>query len=193
MQASPEKSLATGPSGSASSLGGRALFSGLGDGGLGQDSVEWLCFSACNNNPPGPISNSERMQWASHVWSGLSANQKDLLIANLRSLSASSAFSGVGGLEMILFLIWLECEKHSPGLPPVSTFSSCDAAVHCRRVLLSFDSAHRPEHVGCNILDRLPQDVRSKVDALLPSPDSHPQAKRFAYMEVFIINNFTKQ
>ena len=149
--------------------------------------VEHIYWGPCKNGIDGPRTNNERMAWPRHVWRKLTDNQRDTLITNMQRLSASSAFSGHGGLECILYLIWHECREHIPDIEPVSTYSSCDLAKWCQKVLLNFDPSHRANHVGCDILDRLPKDVQDEVEAQLPSQNSVQSAKRFAYREALAI------
>ena len=187
MEASPEKTCCT-LTGVVEVQDRKRLFSQIEHEGDFEDHfVDMMYFGRCTNGKDGPRNNEERYAWPEHVWENLSDSQKDNLVMNMCALSASSSFSGMGGLESILYMIWNECSKHIPGLPPVKTHSSCDIAKWCQKVLLSYDEHHRARHLGKDLLDRLPEDVQEKVKKEYPQPDSCLAAKRFAYQQECVL------
>lgn len=186
MQVSPEKSFYT-DSGREVARSRKRLFNDVGHSADIDHWVEYINWSPCSNGVPGPRTHQERYAWMKHIWDRLSDEQRNLLLWNLQNLSASSAFSGLGGFEMILYCIWLEVSQHAPGLDPTSTFTSCDNAKWCQQMLMHYGEKHRTKHLGTDILDRLPEDVRAEVDGMLPEEEAATVAKRFAYAEVVAV------
>ena len=52
---------------------------------------------------------------------------------------------------------------------------------------MEFTEQHRATHVGSDILDRLPAEVREEVEAQLPDANTVQAARRWAYKEVSLL------
>ena len=156
---------------------GRALFELH-----GRERVREVTFNWHQDFPPGPATHVERFQWPQFLWDKLPHWRKALLLRNLQRVHLSSAFSGYGGLEILIAMIvaFLNAKVLSC---PISCPHSVEAGGKSesrRTILRSFRPEHRPVHVTGDICDRLPPDLMKEIKELLPSDSSHVDAKRFA-------------
>ena len=135
--------------------------------------------------PTGPNTTDERFEWAGYHWTQMSPSRRDRLIRNLRRLKPSSAFSGYGGLEWVLWFIvgFINTVIATPLVFPKS-FQAGDRDRSRLKVLQAFDNEHAPLHLTQDIISRFPDQLAAEIKTLLPSRDSHIDAKRFAYQEI---------
>ena len=67
-------------------------------------------FRAARRGHRGPLTFLDRFKWASRIWRQLSPRQRNRLIRNSQLMKVSSFYSGLGGLEWLVFFIWREGE-----------------------------------------------------------------------------------
>ena len=92
-------------------------------------------------------------------------------MAYLQGLMSCSAeivltthFSGMGTSEMALAMIEDMLQQHGISLP-MRVHSATDINHDCRKVLMSYQPPHGPEHVFGDILDRLPEQAKDRLIA----------------------------
>ena len=118
---------------------------------------------------PGPTTMLERFQWARKVWDGLTSDERDRLIRNLRKLETSSHFTGLGSFELILHRIISEVNEHCvSGIPDNRSRHCCDHDTSRQRVLTSYHKCHRPHHVHSDIFDRLTDEQKATINSMKP-------------------------
>ncbi len=132
-----------------------------------------------------PVSKVDAFQWPIWFWNQLSGVRKERLLRNLQRLAPSSAFSGYGGLELVLFMIIASLNLILPRkLPFIRALVAGDKCKSRQSVLLNMHRDHRPHHVSGDILTKLSLDAMKEVKEMIPSADSHIDAKRFAYQQI---------
>ena len=108
----------------------------------------------------GPAEYAHRFEWMPFLWHCcLSSRMRDILIRNLQKLVFSSHFSGMGGLEMVVFIMcfWVNNLCGSGTVPDIRSMHTCDKAEHCRKTLAAYHPDWRPHHVARDIADRVPK------------------------------------
>ena len=116
---------------------------------------------------------------------------RDRLVRNMRRFKFSSHFSGMGGLELICFIIhyWLQRLLGKNAFPRPVSQHSCDMAGHCRRTLESFSEPWRPQHVARDILHRIPVKDLQKMEKELPKPSDLKEAQRRQFDKIKVMAN----
>ena len=121
----------------------------------------------------------DRFCWADDGWGRLKGTMKDRLIRNLLMLVSTSTFTGMGCMEVILFiLVKFVNKKLAKPIPFVPVLSCCDTDRHTPAVLGAFQKDARPFHVHRDITDRWSSELWEEVEGLKPSPSDYIEAKR---------------
>ena len=90
--------------------------------------AEHYDFMSSDATCEGPSTMIERFLWFDWLWTRFTGAQQDRLIRNLQHMLASSAFSGFGGFELVLFLLVLMCNRRlSTPLEFIRTFNAGDS------------------------------------------------------------------
>ena len=122
---------------------GRRLYAVSGSG-----RVNHVLMDPLSIEQTGPTTYVDRFRWVEHVWRRLSPSMKDRLIRNLSKLKPSSAFSGMGGLELVVFLIIAFVRRLSGvDLAYDKCIEAGDAQPGRRAVLTATQPRHRPHHI----------------------------------------------
>ena len=130
---------------------GRELFADVERG-----RTDHLMFDFSTVTNPGPETHKERLLWMDWLWDHLAADQKDRMVRNLSILKLSSAFSGVGGMELVMFLlVWMVNRKIPNPLPYIRSTEAGDCCQSRRDVLKSLWQWARPLHITKHFNDRL--------------------------------------
>lgn len=122
----------------------------------------------------GPRSYAEIFDWPAKGLESIAAACKCRgrdAMAYLQGLMSCSAeivltthFSGMGTSEMALAMIEDMLQQHGISLP-MRVHSATDFNQDCRKVLMSYQPPHGPEHVFGDILDRLPEQAKDRLIA----------------------------
>ena len=134
--------------------------------------------------PPGPRTNKERYRWGRRCWDACTDAMKDRVIRNLRRMQLSTKMSGMGCMELILYIIFWECSQVCEDVKLPKIVSACDCALSRVVALSAYRGGFGPEHVFWNIEELLPDELHDEIKQLLPAKGSPPEDCREAYAHV---------
>ena len=156
---------------------GRPLFDCQGTRTVDHPHLDWSFGTA-----DGPSTHLERFAWFDWLWDHMSIECQLRLVRNLTKLVFTSAFSGFGGFELLIWLLIHYVNKRLVHkLPFKNAMSAGDKCRSRRDVLASFSKEARPIHITRDQLERLPTEVHQQVKDTLPAYHDFADAKRFAY------------
>lgn len=108
---------------------------------------------------------------------------KDRYIRNFKKLKVETWMSGMGCVELLIFLQWFFLNRVIEVDPP-KIGSACDFALNQEVVLTSFDNPHGPGCVFGPIESLLPEDLALTLEPLKPGNTASVQEKREAYAAI---------
>ena len=138
---------------------------------------------------------ADRFRWTEDGWERLKPSMRDRLIRNLLMSVSSSTFTGMGCMEIILYiLVKFINSKLAKPIPLVPTVSACDVDRHTPVVLNAFEKKARPFHVHQNITDRWSSELWEEVQHLKPQASDYIEAKRMRMktIESVIMKHYDK-
>ena len=145
-----------------------------------KDGVERMKFrSVSDTAPPGPATVTESFQWVADAVRSLSVMARHNLMRNLAFLHHSGHCSGMGSLEQVMHSISLEASSRGQQVSIEGVHSS-DILISRQEVLLNLLQAGKPTHVHGAMEERLPSDLRARVEAVLNDPVVKKKAKESA-------------
>lgn len=136
------------------------------------EAIPWSLPRGCKRlhaPRPGPKNLIECMDWPSDFRRSMMSTDArlcaDLNAVLERGVDMFTDFSGVGGAEQALALVCGAASKD--GVRHKVCFKrACDISATARQALLLTDEHVAPHHVLENVLDRLPDDTRQRLDEL---------------------------
>ena len=119
------------------------------------------------------------------MWDGLTSDERDRLIRNLRKIETSSHFTGLGSFELILHRIISEVNEHCVSdIPDNRSRHCCDHDTSRQRVLTSYHKCHRPHHVYSDISDRLTDEQKATINSMKLADCARVAEKREANVNI---------
>ena len=140
----------------------------------------------------GPEEYAHRFEWVPFLWGRvLTPKMRDRLVRNLQRLQFSSHFSGMGGLEMLIFIMcyWVNKLCGPSAVDNTRSLHACDIADHCRKTLAAYHHAWRPHHIAKDIAERVPPDTLEKMKKELPKATDRKEAQRLKFDKIKNIAN----
>ena len=160
---------------------GRPLFNHV-----GATKTEFVKFEPVPPDSLGPASRSERLCWFTWLWTHLDGGQRDRLVRNLKLMGSSSAFSGFGGWEIVLWFLVIGVNWFIPdAIDLIRSVNAGDLAPDRRQVLENLHPAIRPHHLTRCFFQRMPPPERAKILKSMPTATDHDDAKRLAYQHQY--------
>ena len=147
--------------------------------------VEHISFQPPTGILPKFESPKERLLWPFRCWHRMSSDMRVRLVRNLQLLQARTHFAGVGGMEVVLFLIvWAINKLTNLGIEHVPCTNATESSWSRQEVLKRLDYKCRPCCIHGDIQERLPEDLKQVIEELLPSDKSSRESKALAYRKI---------
>ena len=126
-----------------------------------------------------------RFLWPHRIWERLTPERKDRLIRILRHLIGRSYFTGVGGFEVLLYVIVTAVNEYlTDKIPLIEVTNATEMQSNRQLVLKAMD--HGPHCIHGAIEERLPIKVWMEIKQIQDGikAGTHDAARRLAYQKI---------